>query len=875
MGFEQKRFSGRRTCVATAILAGIGGVSVAAPVWAQQQPVAQPEASTGSEPEASAGVEEVVVTAQRRSERMQDVPISIGAVSGAQLTAIGVDSTQALSQVVPGLLLTQEGAAGLIYLRGVGSNTGFVNNEGSVAVYVDDVYIAGALANVFTLNNIDRVEVLKGPQGTLFGRNATGGVIQVITRDPSQTPELEAQVGYGNYDTVSGSLYATGGITDKLAADIALMGSNQGSGWGRNVTTGEPTFRDRNYSARTKFLLDITDDLSVKLSLDFARDVISGFDQRAPDGVTDISGNRSPGFYNANTNSPGFDIVQQGGASVKIDYDLDEVRLVSITAYRQLSGSDGDDQDAGPINLVDARLFENTHNVSQEIQAMAPKDSTIQWTVGAYYYNFVAAYTPVQIAGLAEEALPDSQINIFSRATTESGSLYGQATKEVAADTNLTLGYRYSLEGQHLSSNETNPVLGSVSGNIAQNQDSTANTWRLALDHKFSADILGYISYNRGFKSGGFNLVAPTSPGYRPEKIDAYEIGLKSEFFEHRVQLNVAGFYYNYSNIQENISTVGGAFVINAAKAQVLGSDVDIKIAATDHLDINLDGTYLNSTFASFPTAQAYFPIGAGTMAVPFNAVGKTTPQAPTFSGNIGATYTMPTEIGDFAATAGVSYNSGYSFTVDNLVLQPSYTLVNASLKWTSSSGTYTASIWGANLNDAHYLAQGNEVPAFGQAVTPAAPRTYGFTVGVKFGGAGAEAESPTAYSLPAVVPVTPVAPHSYLVFFDFNKSDLTPQATAIVDQAAKNTGPAKVTRIDVTGHTDTVGSDAYNMRLSRRRAESVAAQLEKDGIPANEIAIYAKGKRDLLVPTGDGVREPQNRRVQIVYSAEGAAPNS
>jgi len=146
-------------------------------------------------------------------------------------------------------------------------------------------------------------------------------------------------------------------------------------------------------------------------------------------------------------------------------------------------------------------------------------------------------------------------------------------------------------------------------------------------------------------------------------------------------------------------------------------------------------------------------------------------------------------------------------------------------------------------------------------------PRMFGFSLKYRFGGPPEEAAAaPAAYTPPPVQAPAP-APRSYLVFFDFNKSDLTAQATQIVDQAASNAGPAKVTQITVTGHTDTVGSDAYNMRLSRRRAESVAARLEKDGIQSSEIEIVAKGKRDLLVPTADGVREPQNRRVQIVYS--------
>jgi outer membrane protein OmpA-like peptidoglycan-associated protein len=145
------------------------------------------------------------------------------------------------------------------------------------------------------------------------------------------------------------------------------------------------------------------------------------------------------------------------------------------------------------------------------------------------------------------------------------------------------------------------------------------------------------------------------------------------------------------------------------------------------------------------------------------------------------------------------------------------------------------------------------------------APRMFGFSLKYRFEAAKEEAAPAAPYTPPAPQAVAP-APRSYLVFFDFDKSDLTAQATGIVDQAAKNTEGAKVTRLTVTGHTDTVGSDAYNMRLSRRRAESVAARLEKDGVPASEIEIVARGKRDLLVPTADGVKEPQNRRVQIVY---------
>ena len=239
----------------------------------------------------------------------------------------------------------------------------------------------------------------------------------------------------------------------------------------------------------------------------------------------------------------------------------------------------------------------------------------------------------------------------------------------------------------------------------------------------------------------------------------------------------------------------------------------------------------------------------------------------------VDAQYTLPLpeEIG--AVTAGVtwSFASHQSLSVlqDPDGNQPAFRNLNLRLGWDDVLGyPVDLSAFMTNVTDNDYKIGGFPVgTSLGfDSYLWDEPRMFGFSVKYRFGEPQAEPEAPPApYAPPPVAAVAP-APRSYLVFFDFNKSDLTGQAQQIVDQAAANAGPAKVTQLTVTGHTDTVGSDAYNMRLSRRRAESVAARLEKDGIPSSEIQIVAKGKRDLLVPTADGVREPQNRRVQIVY---------
>jgi outer membrane protein OmpA-like peptidoglycan-associated protein len=238
-------------------------------------------------------------------------------------------------------------------------------------------------------------------------------------------------------------------------------------------------------------------------------------------------------------------------------------------------------------------------------------------------------------------------------------------------------------------------------------------------------------------------------------------------------------------------------------------------------------------------------------------------------------TYHLPIDdsLGDVALSATYSWYGHQYLSVqagEIYPIMPSYDELDVRVDWTNILGNpVDAGFFMTNALDTTHVVGG--FPVYTQlgftSLVYNEPRMFGFSLKYRFGGPSEPEAAPEAYTPPPVVAPAPSVPKSYLVFFDFNKSDLTPQAVSIVNQAAANAGPAKVTQLTVTGHTDTVGSDAYNMRLSRRRAESVAAQLEKDGIPASEIAIFAKGKRDLLVPTADGVKEPQNRRVQIVYS--------
>jgi outer membrane protein OmpA-like peptidoglycan-associated protein len=303
---------------------------------------------------------------------------------------------------------------------------------------------------------------------------------------------------------------------------------------------------------------------------------------------------------------------------------------------------------------------------------------------------------------------------------------------------------------------------------------------------------------------------------------------------------------------------------LNAAAATIQGAEFVQTFIPIKSVEIDFHGSYNYSKYNEFP--------------IVFNPSGTETPflYIPKFQYGVTGTYHLPIDDswGDIAISATYSW---YGHQYDSISvgeaypIEPSYSLFDWRVDWTNIFGyPVDANFWMKNALNTLYV-QG-AVTIYTQlgftALSYGPPQMFGFNLKYRFKAESSEEATSAPYTPPPVVAPTPApsVAQSYMVFFDFNKSDLTPQATAIVDQAAKNAAPANATEITVAGHTDTVGSDAYNMRLSRRRAESVAAELEKQGIASSEIEIVAKGKHDLLVPTGDGVREPQNRRVTIVY---------
>jgi iron complex outermembrane receptor protein len=678
------------------------------------------------EPAASPGLEEITVTAQRREENSQKVPIVINTISGDQLSARGADSVAMLSAAVPNLNVTGSFNSN-VYIRGVGANSASPNNEPSTAVYVDGVYMPSNLGlRTFAFNNIERVEVLKGPQGTLFGRNATAGVVQFITPNPKQQLGGKFDMGYANYDTRNADAYLTGGITDNLAADVSVLYEDQKEGWGYNPTYRTGLFWHKNVAARSKWLYTPSESTSIGVAFDYSEfRSDGGNNQLVPGSVGVDKVTTFPGKFAA-VGVPNVNDNDQRGASVRIDQDFGSLHGASITSYRNVSGHWRVDNDLTPAPRVQVDNYNDANYVTQELQLSNRDPGRVTWLAGAFLYgNRVKGADPQ--ANQGTNVAGGYRAN-FGVQETRSVSGFGQATAEIVADTKLTLGLRYTDETLKTDGRVENLAGQVVSGPFHSQIDFSPWTWRVALDHQFNPDVLGYVSYNRGFKSGGYNLSSPGSLPFFPETVDAYEVGVKSELLNRRMRLNLGMFYYDYKNLQVAVVPGGGSQIFtNAAAARNYGLDATLDVAATDNLSLSVGVGLLDAKYNDYPNAQGFTNRG---VAIPIaNAKGQSLPYAPKFSGNVSADYRLPTSIGDFQSTLAVSYTGVSYITPDQGLARPSYTLLSSSVEWRPQfDKTFGVRVWGKNLLNKYYYASGVE-SANGWYITPAPPRTYGLTL--------------------------------------------------------------------------------------------------------------------------------------------------
>lgn len=703
---------------------------------------------------------EVIVTTNRYSQNMQNVPVSVVAVTADQVQRQGVGGTPDLAAVIPGLTMSNGNAGLQIHLRGIGTSSISTGQENSVATYIDGVYVASMNAAILQFNSISQIEVDKGPQGTLFGRNATGGVIEIKTKDPTQAPGGDFSVGYGNYQTVSTNGYITGGIASNLAADLALYYSDQAQGFGRNLLNGADVEQHSDIAARSKWLFTPTDVDRLVLVMDFERsnNTVLGSYHALPGYPTNWGPGAPPfgqpylfpgGPWDVSYPSvPDFS-MRQGGLALTYDRDWDAVHLTNISAYRRSDTISSWNAQPIPVAAEPVYWDNKEQSITEELRLSAPAGSKIGWVAGVFYLNDYAKYDPFTISGLYAAPAPLSSITFLSDEKADSKAVFGQATIPMGflADTNLTAGLRYTSERRKITGETLidflPPIPELVSGITDASKTFSKVTWRWALDHRFSDSVLGYVSYNRGFKSGVYNTIPAGGPDAKPvspEVLDAYELGVKTDLLDRRLRLNAAAFFYDYSQIQVTVFTPTSAVLENGAKAQVYGLDFDFEAQLTSNLRITGGAVLLNDKFTSFPLAQYLVPqslaAGGGNLSVGHPADGNELNYTPKYTGNVGLDYLVPLgSSGNLDFNVTYAYSSGWFAGPDNILRSPISNLVNAQATWQLPDTRTSVQVWAKNLaNEAvpMQLVAGANPGGYNQgSYNP--PRTYGLTLRYRF----------------------------------------------------------------------------------------------------------------------------------------------
>ncbi len=703
---------------------------------------------------ATGGLEELVVTAQRREERLQDVPIAISAFSGDKLDELGVTSVNELSIVTPGLTMTQQRNGLTPFLRGIGTVSASGAEEGTVPVYLDGILVPRLTGTAFSFPNIERIEVLKGPQGTLFGRNSVGGLVNVITRDPSHESSGSVSLQYANYETIAASGYATGGISDDVAMDIVAYSSQQGKGWGRNLNYGlsgpqpgvrEDSFYRNETLLRSKVLITPSAAARITLAADYSvQENTVGIERGIYPGSRTLLGVSKQGGYWDSQIAPSTDPhLTNWGASGRLEYDMGFASLTSTTSFRSTSERFIYDQDATAAKLVSAPEIDDADTWQQEV-LLTHSDGGLSYTVGLFYYHSNSFYD----SDITSEVRPPVNFRTTTTQKTDSYAAFAQTTYRLDSGTSFTTGLRYTKDKRTLDALQTtltgHPLgAGVVLVDRNPDVDPTAElnesrpTWRVSIDQNLGRDTLLYVSYNRGFKSGVFSQTGGdvASPAVKPEKLDAYEVGLKSDLAD-RVRLNLSAFYYDYSNTQLTRQATGAVVNFNAPGSKVQGIDAELNFApqlSEGDLQITLSGAYLHGRYKDFPEAPFSIPLpNGGNTVVSGDASDNVTIRTPTFSGSATASYSVPTQAGEFRISAIYFYSDKFYWEVDNRLAQDAYSLVNAELSWKPLNSKWSFAAFARNIGNTEYSVY-TTGGTNGDLYAPAAPRTSGVSAEYSF----------------------------------------------------------------------------------------------------------------------------------------------
>ncbi|MCU0976610.1 MAG: TonB-dependent receptor [Steroidobacteraceae bacterium] len=706
------------------------------------------------------GLGEIVVTAQRRESSVQDVGAAVSVLSSDFIEKASVRDTGDLAVVVPGLVVSRDiGLTTQIFVRGVGNNLLGIASGNSVATYVDGVYIPNSVQVFQNFNDVDRVEVLKGPQAVLYGRNSTGGALLISSKRPDFTPSLAADISYGNYDAMQVRATATGGLLDDRVAGRLSAQYSDRDGYSKSLSSGRDQDFEELLAFRAELLFNVSDSLEILLAGDYV-DLDSGEFKKGvnPDGwMYQLS---SPDQYSPDPRGryQQFDGSQpstDGGVRITVDWQTSFGQVQSVTSYRDFEvGPVFFDNDSIGIPMTIAGLPFQIAFLGNEIKSeqfyhetylATATDKRLRAIVGFNYFDedssdfsnryvgFAIARNDRQLDGKAYSAYVDVNYDVTPSLTAIAGARYSYEEK------------RYSQTGLSTTTNE--PI------SYAENKgDWSEVTPRFGIEYRPANQTLLYATATNGFKSGGMNEANPLNI-FDPETIWSYEAGVKHDW-SGALRTNVSAFYYDYKDlqVQQIIIPSFTRLIRNAASAELYGFDLEVAARPVEALTLGANISYLHSEYGDFVVCIDL--LGPCTITGPdgpilnpasnVNVKGNQLANAPELTAGFFAEtgFRLASVPGQFRLNLNASYRSDMYFTPYEAAIHESesYWLLGAEARYESEDGRWFVSAFGRNLTDelyetwianvARFLGPADGAPRY---VGWGAPRTYGLRLGMRF----------------------------------------------------------------------------------------------------------------------------------------------
>ena len=702
------------------------------------------------------GIEEIVVTAQRREQSAQEVGIAVTAITGEELTARGVTTVNQLENLAPSLEVESAFGGGQpqFRLRGVGFEDYATNNTPTVGVYVDEVAYPIPAMTQGILFDMERVEVLRGPQGTLYGRNTTGGAVNFITRKPTAETSAGATVEYGRFNRWQAEGFVSGALAPTVRARLAAT-TTQGGGWQENRTTGQDHGDADRLGVRGQIAADAGEAVELLLSAHWYRDESDGQGLYLfrPAGATRAdTGRRATGWGTSASFAGLLGIARDTapfrdnegyGASLRVTADLSGTELVSLTSYETLDRFEYNDWDATPQNVANQAYLSDGSVFAQELRLSGQAGDQVRWLVGGYYSSeeldedFRTGFTDV--FGFDVSTNYDQEV--------ETASLFGQGEYQLNPQVNLILGLRYEDETRELKNfnTVTFPVIGLGVTNLNRSTDLSELTGKAGVEFQANDDVLFYGTVSKGIKSGGFTavntLAADQVNPFAAEELWAYEVGVKTDVPAANLRLNAAAFWYDYTDQQVLsviIDPVFGAVgrFANVPESTIWGGEAELTWQPVETLTITQSLGYKEGEYDRFvapdlaASSATCFPCRTVTVDRSGEELG-----FPNWSYGGSATLAVPLQAG-YTVTAAADYS--YRDTSTSNLLGPVYTidsywLFNASLSVGPTDGNWQATLWARNLFDAEYDETRNFFIGGWDIAAAGAPATYGVRVSVGF----------------------------------------------------------------------------------------------------------------------------------------------